>query len=101
MDCFERIKAYLQKQQLTLSADMARDAVANASGEPVMQSLPVPPSKSEQLLHELTHEPSAQWCESCVAFRAIPDRAESSTRAPRDVPRVSFDFMYTGLEIVR
>ena len=54
MDCFERIKAYLQKQQLTLSADMARDAVANASGEPVMQSLPVPPSKSEQLLHELT-----------------------------------------------
>ena len=91
---FERIKGYLEKQQLSLYQDLA--SAAAEQRKPNMQSLPRPPSREEQLLHEITHVPYAPWCPHCVAMRAVPDRSESLQEAPRDVPSISFDFCYTG-----
>ena len=91
---FDRIKGYLEKQQLSLYQDLANAAAEQR--KPNMQSLPRPPSREEQLLHEITHVPYAPWCPHCVAMRAVPDRSESLQEAPRDVPSISFDFCYTG-----
>ena len=61
---FERIKGYLEKQQLSLYQDLA--SAAAEQRKPNMQSLPRPPSREEQLLHEITHVPYAPWCPHCV-----------------------------------
>ena len=95
---FERVRAYLDKQKLSLEHDIARDAQSVESRQPRMQTLPKPPSPQEQLIHELTHTPFAPWCGHCIAMRSLPDRAETVTSGPRDIATVSFDFFYTGYE---
>ncbi|CAE7692067.1 ent1, partial [Symbiodinium necroappetens] len=95
---FERVRAYLDKQKLSLEHDVARDAKSVESRQPRMQTLPKPPSPQEQLIHELTHTPFAPWCGHCIAMRSLPDRAETVTSGPRDIATVSFDFFYTGYE---
>ena len=63
-----------------------------------MQSLPSPPSREQQLIHEITHMPFAPWCPHCVAMRSMPDRSEGLVEGPRDVPCISYDFCYTGYD---
>ena len=94
---FQRLKGYLEKQQLSLAADLARDALSEQSRQPNAQSLPSPPSREQQLIHEITHMPYAAWCPHCVSMRAMPDRSEGLVEGPRDVPCISYDFCYTRL----
>ena len=93
---FQRLKGYLEKQQLSFADDLARDALSEQSRQPIMQSLPSPPSREQQLIHEITHMPFAPWCPHCVAMRSMPDRSEGLVEGPRDVPCISYDFCYTG-----
>ena len=99
---FERVRAYLDKQKLSLEHDIARDAQSVESRQPRMQTLPKPPSPQEQLIHELTHTPFAPWCGHCIAMRSLPDRAETVTSGPRDIAvsvnRVDIPFFGWGSE---
>ena len=49
----------------------------------------------EKALHELTHLPKADWCESCTATRSREDNFETS-RKRQDGSLVSMDFKFTG-----
>ena len=95
---FQRLKGYLEKQQLSFAADLARDSLSEQSRQPNMQSMPSPPSREQQLIHEITHMPYAAWCPHCVSMRAMPDRSESLVEGSRDVPCISYDFCYTGYD---
>ena len=49
----------------------------------------------ERALHELTHLPKADWCESCTATRSREDNFETSQKK-HDGSLVSMDFKCTG-----
>ena len=53
------------------------------------------PSTLLQEKHRLTHVPYEPWREACVAFRARPDRRETTGEASGGIPCVSLDFCYT------
>ena len=53
------------------------------------------PTPEERALHELTHLPKADWCESCAATRSREDNFETS-RKRQDGSTVSMDFKFTG-----
>lgn len=54
------------------------------------------PTEFEQNKHRLTHLPFENWCPSCVAFRARPDRHENTGESHAgSVPTISFDYFFT------
>ncbi|CAE7599013.1 unnamed protein product, partial [Symbiodinium necroappetens] len=75
-------------------AVQASDAVTEAFAHDAHpQALPVRPDPATVALHELTHIPRMDWCESCQATRSRED--SHSTKPPvREQPVVSMDFMF-------
>ena len=74
------------------------DAVkAEFEREPLPQALPSKPSQDLVALHEVTHIPRQDWCESCVAARSR-EGAFSSSADPgrREYPTISMDWMFTS-----
>jgi len=63
------------------------------------QHVPRLPTKAERQIHELTHWPYADWCQSCVASRAKsdPHRRQGALRdeTKSEYPIVSMDFCFT------
>ena len=63
------------------------------------QHVPRLPTKAERQIHELTHWPYADWCQSCVASRAKsdPNRRQGALRdeTKSEYPIVSMDFCFT------
>ncbi|CAE7512900.1 unnamed protein product [Symbiodinium natans] len=97
---FSRLKGYVERQRLSLSMELADDAANLAVRDPHVQAQPRVPSLLEQRLHEVTHTPYQPWCPHCTVMKAMPDRHEElKERGPRDIPSVSFDFMYTGYDM--
>ena len=83
--------------------EFERKKMADGGSDARGQMIPRLPTKAERQVHELTHWPFADWCESCVAARARsdPHRLQGSMRAEgkSEYPVVSMDFCYTrGLE---
>eukprot|EP00435_Cladocopium_sp_Y103_P050701 s939_g15.t1 len=107
-DAWKRLLEYHRHFADNLAVELAqrefeRKKVADGGGDARGQAIPRMPTKAERQVHELTHWPYAEWCESCVAARARsdPHRLQTSIRAEgkSEYPVVSMDFCYTrGLE---
>ena len=52
------------------------------------------PTPEEVAEHELTHLPFRSWCKHCVFGRAQADFHMKVDSENRDVPRLSWDYMY-------
>jgi hypothetical protein len=63
--------------------EFERKKMADGGSDARGQMIPRLPTKAERQVHELTHWPFADWCESCVAARARsdPHRLQGSLRA--------------------
>ncbi|CAE7728209.1 unnamed protein product [Symbiodinium sp. CCMP2592] len=75
--CLDRLRGYLDKQQLALSAEVAQTVGDDSTREPKGQSVTKAPTEAERQLHELTHWPFRPWCDHCMAMRGVEDRHES------------------------
>ncbi|CAE7270738.1 unnamed protein product [Symbiodinium sp. CCMP2592] len=96
--CLDRLRAYLDKQQLALSAEVAQTVGDDSTREPRGQSVTKAPTEAERQLHELTHWPYRPWCDHCIAMRGVEDRHESLPgSADTEVPIISFDYAFTSV----
>ena len=88
-----RLKREISLNKLKVAVQ-ASDAVTEAFAHDAHpQALPVRPDPATVALHELTHIPRMDWCESCQATRSRED--SHSTKPPvREQPVVSMDFMF-------
>ena len=79
------------KTMVDISKSIQKEFERDPSGpKPVYEATP-----EERALHELTHLPKADWCESCIATRSREDNFEMS-RKKYDRSLVSMDFKFTG-----
>jgi len=92
--CFKRLLEHQKKAELQLILGAAREAQAAEERQPRPQHLAEPPDEEAQMRHNLCHLPFADWCASCVAHRARPDRQENTGAVKESSPTVSFDFAY-------
>ncbi|CAE7242878.1 unnamed protein product [Symbiodinium sp. CCMP2592] len=96
--CLDRLRGYLDKQQLALSAEVAQTVGDDSTREPKGQSVTKAPTEAERQLHELTHWPFRPWCDHCMAMRGVEDRHESLPgSADTEVPIISFDYAFTSV----
>ena len=96
LKCYRRLVNHLQKAELDAAREAANGPEVVLHREPNPVSIAQPPDEETQKKHQLTHVPYAPWCESCIAFRARPDRRERDDSARvTGVPCVSLDFCYT------
>ena len=93
--CFKRLLEHQKKVELQLILGAAREAQAAEERQPRPQHLAERPDEETQMRHNLCHLPYADWCPSCVAHRARPDRQENTGAVKESSPTVSFDFAYT------
>ena len=96
LKCYRRLVNHLQKMELDAAREAAHGSEVVLHREPNAVSVAQLPDEETQRKHQLTHVPYAPWCESCIAFRARPDRRERDDSARvTGVPCVSLDFCYT------
>ena len=91
--CFKRLLEHQKKLELQLILGAAREAQAAEERQPRPQHLAEAPDEETQMRHILCHLPYADWCPSCVAHRARPDRQENTGAVKESSPTVSFDFV--------
>ncbi|CAE7237023.1 unnamed protein product [Symbiodinium sp. CCMP2592] len=90
---WDRLKKEVAMSQLKVAVK-ASDAVIEAYTPDVRQGpLPVKPDAQTVMLHELTHIPRMDWCESCQAARSKEDD-HPVAEPKRQVNVVSMDFMF-------
>ena len=73
-----RLKKEVAMLRLKTSVECSDAVKAGYEREPVAQSLPTKPSPDLVALHEITHIPRQDWCESCAAARSREDAFSSS-----------------------
>ena len=92
-----RLKKEVAMLRLKTSVECSDAVKAEYEREPVAQSLPTKPSPDLVALHEITHIPRQDWCESCAAARSREDVFSSSgDPGRREYPTVSMDWMFTS-----
>ena len=103
-DAWKRLVDHHQHFSENLAVELAqreftRRRLDEGGGDARGQHVPRVPTKAERQLHELTHWPYEEWCQSCVAARAKadPHKLQGSVRdeAKSEYPIVSMDFAFT------
>ena len=96
--CLDRLRGYLEKQDIALRSEVAQAVEGDASREARSQTQIREPTAAERQLHNLTHWPYKGWCDHCLSMEGLEDRHESIPDSrDRDTPIVSFDFAYTSV----
>ena len=92
---WQRLKKEVAETKLKTLVDISKAIQKEFERDPTAQRQPYEPSAEEKALHELTHLPKADWCESCTATRSREDNFETSKKK-YDGSLVSMDFKFTG-----
>ncbi|CAE7295462.1 unnamed protein product, partial [Symbiodinium microadriaticum] len=96
--CLDRLRSYLEKQDIALRSEVAQAVEGDASREARSQTQIREPTAAERQLHNLTHWPYKGWCDHCLSMKGLEYRHESIPDSrDRDTPIVSFDFAYTSV----
>ena len=94
--CFERLLNHSKKLELDMIMAAAKESKRQEERDPLAPVNAEVPTEFEQNKHRLTHLPFENWCPSCVAFRARPDRHENTGESHAgSVPTISFDYFFT------
>ena len=92
---WKRMKEAVATSKLKALVEISKKIDEEFSRKPEGEKRPEPPSEEERKLHELTHLPKADWCESCTATRSREDNFEVSEKK-HEASLVSMDFKFTG-----
>ncbi|CAE7208752.1 unnamed protein product [Symbiodinium microadriaticum] len=92
---WKRMKEAVATSKLKELVEISKKIDEEFSRKPEGEKRPEPPSEEERKLHELTHLPKADWCESCTATRSREDNFEVSEKK-HEASLVSMDFKFTG-----
>ena len=92
---WQRLKKEVAENKLKTMVDISRSIQKEFERDPSGPKPVYEPTPEERALHELTHLPKADWCESCTATRSREDNFETS-RKRQDGSLVSMDFKFTG-----
>ncbi|CAE7658644.1 unnamed protein product, partial [Symbiodinium sp. KB8] len=92
---WKRMKEAVATSKLKELVEISKKIDEEFSRKPEGEKRPEPPSEEERKLHELTHLPKADWCESCTATRSREDNFEVSEKK-HEASSVSMDFKFTG-----
>ena len=77
---WQRLKKEVAETKLKTLVDISKAIQKEFERDPTAQRQPYEPSAEEKALHELTHLPKADWCESCTATRSREDNFETSKK---------------------
>ena len=92
---WQRLKKEVAENKLKTMVDVSKSIQKEFERDPSGPKPVYEPTPEERALHELTHLPKADWCESCTATRSREDNFETS-RKRQDGSLVSMDFKFTG-----
>ena len=92
---WKRMKEAVATSKLKELVEISKKIDEEFARKPEGEKRPEPPSEEERKLHELTHLPKADWCESCTATRSREDNFEVSEKK-HEVSLVSMGFKFTG-----
>ena len=92
---WQRLKKEVAENKLKTMVDISKSIQKEFEQDPSGPKPVYEPTPEEKALHELTHLPKADWCESCTATRSREDNFETS-RKRQDGSLVSMDFNFTG-----
>ena len=92
---WQRLKKEVAETKLKTMVDISKSIQKEFERDPSGPRPAYEPTPEERALHELTHLPKADWCESCTATRSREDNFETSKKK-YDGSLVSMDFKFTG-----
>ena len=92
---WQRLKKEVSENKLKTMVDISKSIQKEFERDPSGPKPVYEPTPEERALHELTHLPKADWCESCTATRSREDNFQTS-RKRQDGSLVSMDFKFTG-----
>ena len=92
---WQRLKKEVTENKYKTMVDISKSIQKEFERDPSGPKPVYEPTPEERALHELTHLPKADWCESCTATRSREDNFETS-RKKFDGSLVSMDFKFTG-----
>ena len=92
---WQRLKKEVTENKYKTMVDISKSIQKEFERDPSGPKPVYEPTPEERALHELTHLPKADWCESCTATRSREDNFETS-RKKYDGSLVSMDFKFTG-----
>ena len=92
---WQRLKKEVTENKYKTMVDISKSIQKEFERDPSGPKPVYEPTPEERALHELTHLPKADWCESCTATRSREDNFETSKKK-HDGSLVSMDFKFTG-----
>ena len=92
---WQRLKKEVAENKYKTMVDISKSIQKEFERDPSGPKPVYEPTPEERALHELTHLPKADWCESCTATRSREDNFETSKKK-YDGSLVSMDFKFTG-----
>ena len=96
-----RLKEHHEVMERQMATEIAKKVFAERDRVPDTIRVPALPSRRQQELHEITHQPFAAWCSACVMGRSRQsphDKAKEDAKVEKDPhrpPVIQIDFCYT------
>ncbi|CAE7337252.1 unnamed protein product [Symbiodinium sp. CCMP2592] len=96
-----RLKEHRDVMERQMATQIAQQLFREGDRDPQPFKVPVLPSRRQQELHEITHQPFQPWCQACLMGRSrqSPHRDQEpaeSDAGPRDArPLMQIDYCFT------